>query len=90
METDGSLGLVNRGSAQYSPRLPENIPCRWRHAVGQSGTLLKSRRITGARRERDATNGRMIRGFLPLTDGSDSSMIEGCHGNVTPSKNIAV
>ena len=30
METDGWLGLVNRGSAQYSPRLPENIPCRWR------------------------------------------------------------
>ena len=30
--------------------------------------------------------GRQILGRLPLTDVSVSSMIRGCHGNVTPSK----
>jgi len=41
----------------------------------QSGTSRKSRRITGARRRRDATNDRWIRGSSSLTDGSDSGII---------------
>jgi len=43
--------------------------------VAESGTSRKSRCFTGARRGRDATNGKWIRGSSPLTDGSDSSMI---------------
>ena len=82
----GQRALVDRQCAQYSLWLPVNICGGLMDAVAKSGTSSESRRFTRMGRGRDATNGRRIRGSSPLTDGSVTSMIKGCHGNVTPSK----
>jgi hypothetical protein len=76
--------------AGYNMRLPVKFLPRRSRFARESGSLKNPRRITGSRRGWDDASEAGKRGSFPLTTGWISSMIRGCHGNVTPSKFGAV